>query len=1148
MPPSQRENAPSRPIKIDTHGFGTILRPMPTPPSAAPAPVRRRRTLRVLLILLVLLGTAIALLPAMLSTAPAREFLLARAAQGTGVQMQAGSLRLTWSSGLDVKGLVLVHPQIGTARVEQVTVERGLWPILRDRNAGLVTVTRPEVTLASAAGRPVPATPLPARPVPDPEVPTTARARFDWPAWTVSLRILEGVVTLPAGPVGKMERIDDIHADASLASRPPRFEVKAGARNASSGGRLDLRLLSTAAGDAGLTLEDIRHEGVFECAGMQIQPLLMLLPSLPLAVTHSEGQAGASLRLRGSGITHVTVSGAVDVDDLRVRGVFPAGDEPLVDRLHIGLEGAISNGIPTNLNVNVTTSFLRLQANQDPRAAGIGDRLNLIASLDAPSLAALLPRTLRLRPDVKIDSGSLLVRGQLELGDNIQVRLLAQLPDLKGRMGSEELALDEPVSVDTDVRWGVDGLDLKLIRLRSGFANLEAAGRPGQLSASGRLDLRKALAQAGTFLQVGPRKLSGELGFSMATRWADDQSLTGVSIKADAHALSWSAPGGPDLLEEDMAVEIGLNRGPRAGWSDASVSMTVSNRYVNVAAGGQGFDLRRFPGETPRLTVTGRANLGGVSRWHPASPRLEGNLVLAPLQAVRENRVWTSPRAKLLLSGLQLPGYAAPLTFNEVDIETELGWDENEDRIDFRALQAVADGLRLRAAALRLPLSPFRPLDVQGSVTFDAEMEPLLAHLRPLLPGIVIRSASGNLRLLATAADGLFSAAVNIGGLRLDLPALARPLAEPAFSARATVAVSTNGGWRADAFEVNTSMLGLLGSAVLTPPAGGRQGTLEVSGDLSYDLAALAGLVPGLADAGLTVVGKDARSFRLALPLGVPSNAPPAQAAFEMELAAQQLGVGGLLLDQLLVPARLAKGRLAIDATARVGGTPLNLLPRITLGQPPVLSWQASPPVMDGLPLNDALAAQVLSRIHPIFKGASGLQGRASLHIDSLNIPLGKGAQAKAAFTGRLLLNKTSLRADGWFDEILDLAKVREREVELGTQTITFTCANGRVTTTPLRASIGRLDMLLEGNMGLDQSMSYTITVPVTEELVGRKVAEYLPGKEVRIPVGGTLQKPRVDRERFRAELERLARDAGTRALENEADELLRKLMEKNLR
>ena len=1120
-------------------------------PSPAPVPRRRRRALRTLLILFVLLAAVTALLPAMLSTAPARDFLLARMSQKTGVRIDASSLRLTWASGLELRGLVVVQPLVSTTRVEQVTVERGLWPILRDRNAGLVTLSHPEISLAAAAGRPSSAAPAstpgagPAQPA---DGPMAAGRRFDWPAWTVSLRIQEGVVTLPAGPAGKMERIEDISADASLASRPPRFELKAAARNASTGGRLDLRLLSSSAGDSDLTLDDIRHEGVFECAGMQIQPLLMLVPSLPVAMANSEGQAGASLRFRGSGVGNVTVSGAADVDDLRVRGVFPAGDEPLVDRLQIGLQGAVTNGIPTNINVNVTTSFLRMQANQDPRAAGIGDRINLIAAVDAPSLAALLPRTLRLRPDVKIDSGNLLVRGQLEVGSNVQVRLLAQLPDLKGRMGADALALDEPVSVDADVRWGVDGLDLKLVRLRSGFANLEAAGHPGQLSATGSLDLRKALAQAGTFLQLGPRKLAGELGFSLTTRWADDLSLDGVSVKADARDFSWSAPGGPEILDEDFAVEIGLNRGPLPGWSDASISLTASNRHVSVAAGGQGFDLRKFPGETPRLTVTARADLGGVSRWNPGGSKMAGRLVLAPMQAVREKGVWTSPRVKMLLAGLEIPVGSLPIVLEEVDVETELRWDENADRLELQGFNALADGLRLRSAALRLPVSPFRLSALQGSATIDVEMGVLADRLRPLFPGLIIRSAAGNVRMLATAADGLFSAAVNIGGLKLDLPVLARPLVEPAFSARATVAVSTNGAWRADAFEVSSSMLGLLGSAVLTPPENGRQGRLEVSGDLTYDLAALAGMIPGLAESGVRVAGKDSRSFRIGLPVGEASNSPPVGATFEIDLAADHLGAGDFLLEELRIPARLADGRLSIDATARVGQTALNLLPRVTMGEPAVLTWQAKPPVMDGLPLSDALAAQVLSRIHPIFKGASGLQGRASLHLDSVNVPLGKNAQKKAAFTGRLILSKTSLRADGWFDEILDLAKIREREVDLGTQTITFTCAQGRITTTPLRATLGKLAMVLEGHMGLDQSMDYTITVPVTEELVGRKVAAYLPGKQVQIPIGGTLQKPRVDRDRFRTEVERLAREAGTKALENETDDLIRKLLEKNLK
>jgi hypothetical protein len=115
---------------------------MPATPSAS-VPRRRRRALRTLLILLVSLTALTALLPAMLSTAPARDFLLARISQRMGVGIEASSLRLTWTSGLELRGLVAVQPLVSTTRVEQVTVERGLWPILRDRNAGLVTLSPP---------------------------------------------------------------------------------------------------------------------------------------------------------------------------------------------------------------------------------------------------------------------------------------------------------------------------------------------------------------------------------------------------------------------------------------------------------------------------------------------------------------------------------------------------------------------------------------------------------------------------------------------------------------------------------------------------------------------------------------------------------------------------------------------------------------------------------------------------------------------------------------------------------------------------------------------------------------------------------------------------------------------------------------------
>src|SRR5678815_4943727 len=82
--------------------------PAAAPPETAPLPKkpkRRRRWPIVLLVLLLLLGLLVALAPTLLSTSPARSFVVGKINQNLNGKVQIDQLSLGWTSPVRVTGV-----------------------------------------------------------------------------------------------------------------------------------------------------------------------------------------------------------------------------------------------------------------------------------------------------------------------------------------------------------------------------------------------------------------------------------------------------------------------------------------------------------------------------------------------------------------------------------------------------------------------------------------------------------------------------------------------------------------------------------------------------------------------------------------------------------------------------------------------------------------------------------------------------------------------------------------------------------------------------------------------------------------------------------------------------------------------------------
>ncbi len=318
---------------------------------------------------------------------------------------------------------------------------------------------------------------------------------------------------------------------------------------------------------------------------------------------------------------------------------------------------------------------------------------------------------------------------------------------------------------------------------------------------------------------------------------------------------------------------------------------------------------------------------------------------------------------------------------------------------------------------------------------------------------------------------------------------------------------------------------------------------LRCHGMLRYDLAALTQLAADRqTELPLTVRGRAERPFSLDIPL---NETWLSAGTADAELYVEHIEGYGLQAGPLNIPLTLRDGIASLVIETEINEGKLDLRPRLQqMNDRLVLTLPADSTILRDMRLTETIADELLALLHPIFKGAVVTKGFVDLTFDTFHIPIAEDAMDDIRFNGTLRLKDVDLEATRLLDQAREMVRIRESIYRLGSHDLRFACANGRVTTEPLRLTVDRHPMQIAGSMGLDETLDYTVSTPVTERLVGRDFYDVLRDSTITIPVRGTVSRPRLGEEEVRAAVADLVRQAGRKAIERGAEQLLRRLLE----
>ena len=749
----------------------------------------------------------------------------------------------------------------------------------------------------------------------------------------------------------------------------------------------------------------------------------------------------------------------------------------------------------------------------------------------------------------RLDSG---LTGKIDGVDNLVVSGGVQVAGLQlegGVLGEDRPNLGN-LALDMAVTRVGGNLTVKEFDLRSALATLRAAGRfipvqgavypRGQISAIGDVNLMELAAQfphtlklpEDVHLQGGLLNVDGRAGFDATVlRLQGKATLSDVHGTKAGKAFQSSAPialSASGSISTNGAVLDGLSL--QSSFAQASGSGSATGAVITVDS-----DLAVAAREAEQFVDLGALRLAGrlhsviqLDLQSPAEPRIDIATEVKELSVAQSPGILQGAQGKQIggnlvaTVGISSPsGTERQITFN-ANLDTLLLAGLTPKPIQRERVRAVGGGVfGLTSAGVPAGIRTLQ-IVVEG-LPIVLKMQLDFADARAGKPGRVVDAgvqASGTLEEVMAFCE-------KAGLLENELP-LKGPLALDT-----TVSITADGvelksfTWNSKPVSLQAS--GELANAITTQ-------NLQLLGKLGSDCSEIALLTEAFSGFRPDMSGKATRDFMIDAPLGAGTwdailRGTEAKAALHADHFSQ-FGVTATAID-LNLGVHAARAQVVMDTVVNEGR--LHAEPYLDLaGLQPVLMLPEKSQLLKDVKLNAEMASDLLARVHPIFRGCVVNAGRLGLTMDRLRAPLGDRIRQETTFAGNMDL--TSIRlgpGEGLLGQILALTQQLAQDVRVPDQHVLFECRNGRITPSPLTISANGNQLTFSGSVGLDQTVQYVAEVPITEQMVPREVYPYLMGTSIKIPVGGTIDAPRFDKQAFKQALAELAmKAAGNAALE----------------
>ena len=1091
-------------------------------PDATP---RRRWPRRLLLTcagLGVLLAAAVWFAPVVVARTALKQTLLDKALADLDGRATVGGASLGWLSPVVLTDLRVADPAGETVlTAESVTSSKTLLQLARDRaDLGTFTVSKPVAHVRTEPGSSNVERLIAKYLADDGSPPQPTR-----PA--VVLVVAGGrLVQTETGTPGESV-LDPVEAKVSVPAskaEPVALEVKAAAGGTVAG---ELTLGTPMAGK--LTAERF--------------PLVAVGPLVRRFVPGVRAGGALTADLSGHTGAAASVHGWAGVRGLSLEAPWLAGDTLRLASVELPLDVTVAGGEVEVKKADLTCDVGKLSASGkfplDGTAEEYAGRAGLTAAadLDVAKLAALLPRLVRLKPGTALTDGRLTAKlTSVAAADGTRWQGDISTTAVRGTRDGRQLAWDQPLTATFVGRLGADRRPVfDKLEARSDVAAVNARGNLDKFAAAANIDLDRLAARLSEFADLGGWKLAGT-----AQVQANGETAAGgkfaLAARADLTGVTATDPAGRGLTEPAAVVTVRAS-----GVRDKAGHLRLEVGEADVTAAGDELKVRLLePVADVRSARAGRATAtvsGDLQRWRrraAAFVALPPDVQVSGAGTVAAEAILSEAGLRAVLTGLNLRdvrfrGYGLDLDEPSVTGAGELTWERASDVVMVTSARLVCPTATVTTA--RLDLSP----RVAGTAEIAGRLGRLTAPLK-----------------LSTPLDGVAAGRVILngrGGFDADLKVdqfvygpPARPVwAEPWVKVRGRGRLADD-ALRFDALAVekdgaNAEATGTLAGLTAAP-------TLDLVGTVSYDLQRLEGQLRNYLGAGATVSGRGQKPFRLRGPAGGALD----QLAGEAAVGWQAVKAYGFDVGPAEVKATLDRGRVNLSPVqANFGGGTVRVEPALDLNQPDYPLSFAKGTIIDHAKLTPQATAGALGYALPAIANAARAAGTMSFQLEDNRVPLANPDAAQVR--GKLTLHDADLTAGPVFAQVLTLLEAKTTSVTMAKeQVVPVAVDKGRVYHDNFALTFGQTVVKSKGSVGLaDQSLQLELDLPVPPRAYegplknNPRLLEAIKKQTIRVPVGGTLNQPRLDKGAFDAAVAQVVRGVAKDAGRGLADDFLKR-------
>ncbi|NLE40043.1 MAG: DUF748 domain-containing protein [Pirellulaceae bacterium] len=766
----------------------------------------------------------------------------------------------------------------------------------------------------------------------------------------------------------------------------------------------------------------------------------------------------------------------------------------------------------------------------------------LTAQVDLARAARLLPNTLRIDQQTQVTAGRLTANLSNQPGQQGAVcRGRFEIDQLAAVHRGQELRWEQPITISLAARQAKTGPTVDRLECRSSFLSLDAAGDSRKITAFAQVDLDRLVRQIRGFIDLGGLQLAGN--GSLNLEWQrNEQNVFRADGDLRIHNLHVSLPMRQPWLEDRVTAIF-----TATGATDFGKNHRLDTARIEVKTNAEQYMVRltepmaqpTADGPWP-VAVEARGDLAHwiarlkawdyVSDWDARGGyQLTANLMAS--QSAVEAKDATLAMGKFQFSGAGLhvaePGARLALAGR---------YDHAERRATVGRAKLESGTLAVDASEVVAAFAENQPFEVAGNVNYQANLATLqnwfaTPGMQPTWRAGGTLQGAGQVKQTGKTTNGQLDATVT----NLVLQGQSgEPFTDPKtqLSVRGTYDATSN-QLKLDQARVATAAVGLQATGQIDS-LGDDAMTLNLAGEVGYDWQRLMPLLRPYVGDGARVAGRGQRPLSMRGPI----DAARVEANGGVDWSGAyaygfQVGPGELV-------ARLTSGLVECDPIdVAVSEGRLTARPRLRIAPEPLELELEAGPLVEQVRINPDMCAQGLQYIAPVLAGVAAAEGRFSIHLTQCRIRFDDPARSE--LVGRFTVHSVEIGPGSLVRELAVVlnrataAKLKKEAV------IPFRLTNGRVHHTGLELEFPEITIRTEGSVGLDQTMELTAEMPIPPKwLAGQRLLNTaLANQTLRVPIGGTLTKPKIDQRR----LDEYNRQLFGKAVENiMQDELNRQL------